>query len=48
MKIKKKKETKVWDLMVPVFHNKRTGQAIVMLPKKKLKQIPKWVRVSVR
>jgi len=46
--MKKKETKKFWDLKVPVFYNKRTGQATVVLPKKKLKQIPKWVKVSVR
>jgi len=32
-------------MRLKVFVNKRTGQAIIMLPKKKLKKIPKFVDV---
>jgi len=33
-------------LMLKVYRNKRTGQSTVLLPKKKLKKIPKEVKVS--
>ncbi len=38
---------KFWDLKVPVFYNKRTGQASVVLPKKKMKKKnPKFVKIK--
>lgn len=33
-------------LELKVYKNKKTGQSLVMLPKKKIKKIPKSVRVS--
>lgn len=33
-------------LELKVYRNKRTGQAIVMLPKKKQKKIPNTVKVK--
>ena len=40
MKVKKK------FLKLKVYKNKKTGQALVMLPKKKLPKIPKKVKVT--
>jgi len=40
--------TKFWDMKVPVFVNKRTGQMSVVLPKKKFKNVPKHIMVRVR
>ena len=36
-----------WDLILPVFTNKRTGQMSVVLPKKKLKGKVKYVTLRV-
>lgn len=33
-------------LELKVYRNKKTGQATVMLPKKKLKKIPKKIKVK--
>ena len=33
-------------LELKVYRNKKTGQALVMLPKKKLKRIPSKVRIT--
>lgn len=44
MKAKTKKD-KFLDLKLPVFYNKRNGQMLVCLPKKKIKKKIKYVRV---
>ena len=40
----KKKKEKSFDLKV--YKNKRTGQLTILLPKKKMKRIPKKVKVT--
>ena len=32
-------------LKLKVYRNKKTGQALVMLPKKKMKKIPKEIKI---
>ena len=39
----KKKDKEFWNLKVPVFYNKRTGQMSVVIPKKKAKKKLKFV-----
>ena len=45
--MKKKKKEKFWDLKVPVFYNKKTGQASIVLPKKKIKLGKKQIKIRI-
>ena len=46
---KDKVKKKFWDLkQLPIFVNKRNGQMIVFLPKKKMNKMPKYVDVKWR
>jgi len=41
-----KEKKKVRFLKLKVYKNKKTGQALVMLPKKKMRKIPDRVKVK--
>lgn len=43
-----KEKAKARFLDLKVYTNKKTGQAVVMLPKKKIKNMPKKVRIELK